>query len=218
MVQAREVQLETAISAAKCSGGLEQEVKNMERELALQRKKAAEPVSVLSQIDFTKAFVERAEKRKGAVTKQIESLRAEEAKMDREIHEAKERLKNLEVDAAKILHCSAPIPDDSAMSLLLKSCMDLLQEMESASILAQGPNPALPTSVLDAMRNMHATVEPIRPFPQPCMRTGLGEGETEDMEEMMDESSLMVELTEEESDEKLLNIAKRLRAKRLRVN
>ena len=218
MVQEREVQLEKAISAAKCSGGCEQVVEKLERELELQRKKAAELVSVLSQVESTKTFLARADKRQSDLGDQIENLRTEKTKMDQEITEAKERLGKLEVDAAKMLHSRAPNFEDSAVSNLLQNCVDLLQKIESASTLAQGSTSSLPPQVLEAMRNMHAVVESIRPLPQPSKHTALQPEDAVIIGDAMDEDGLMTELTAEDSDVKLLEIAKRLKAKRLRVN
>ena len=85
MAEERAAQIETAIVVAKTAGGLEPEIKKMEQALAQQRKKVAEPTSALSQIEATKAFLERAEKRKDAAAEEIETLRAQKAEMDQEI-------------------------------------------------------------------------------------------------------------------------------------
>lgn len=85
MAEERASQIETAIVAARTFGGLDQEVKKVEQAFAQQRKKVAEPTSALALNRRNKSL---AEKRKDAVTEEIETLCAQETDMDQEIIKA----------------------------------------------------------------------------------------------------------------------------------
>ena len=135
MVKAREDQLTIAISAAKASGGCEQVVTKLEEELTGQRKKAAAPVSVLTQIESTKGFIERATKRQTAVDAKITELQSESNQIQQELAEAGERLSKLEVEAAELLHFKPPAEQNAsrdALNALENAVRTLMVAMHSS--------------------------------------------------------------------------------------
>ena len=126
--------------------------------------------------------------------------------MVQEVTEAKERLQKLEEDAAKILHRKPPA-DESASAAAFKTLEDAVRTL---MVVMHASRQQLPTNVFEAVEVVATCL--------PTSRPSKDHEESSEDEFAMDEYGLMTELAEEESDEKMLEIAKRLRAKRLRVN
>ena len=202
MAEERAAQIETAIVAARTSGGLEPEVKKMEQALAQQRKKAAEPTSALSQIEATKAFLERAEKRRDAAAEEIETLRAQKAEMDQEIQKARERLANMEIEAAKVLNIPIAQHNEGAMNALEDAVRTLMVAMHSCQ--------QLPSQVAEAVEALATCLPPSRPSDD----SGRGLEEADVIEE---EERIMMEMDRDLEDHELLALAKELRVKRART-
>ena len=145
----------------------------------------------------------------------------EQSSMEKELSEAEERLKRMEEEAADLLNCRpAPPQITTTASLsvdsLLQNCASLLQAIESAAAFSNGSSTNLPPNVLEAMRTMHTSVAQLRPLPPPTQDGPLEPAEIP-VVVVIDNDSLMEEMDDADiSDDKLLEIAKRLRAKRLR--
>ena len=221
MIQERAGKLEVVIAASEAAGGCEQIIVSLQRELDAQRKKEAAPVSVLKLIEGTKSFITRAEKRHVLVTEQIAELMKEQSSMEKELSEAEERLKRMEEEAADLLNCRpAPYQITTTGSLsvdsLLQNCASLLQAIESAAAFNNSSSTNLPPNVLEAMRTMHTNVAQLRPLPPPTKDGPLEPAEIPAVV-VIDSDSLMEEMDDADiTDDKLLESAKRLRAKRLR--
>ena len=203
MAEERAAQTETAIVAAKTSGGLEPEVKKMEQALAQQRKKVAEPTSALSQIEATKAFLERAEKRRDAAAEEIETLRAQKAEMYQEIQKARERLANMEIEAAKVLNIPKAQNSEGAINALEDAVRTLMVAMHSCQ--------QLPPQVAQAAEALATCLAPARPSDD----SGRGLEEADVVEE---EERIMMEMDRDLEDHELLALAKELRVKRARTS
>ena len=203
MAEERAAQIETAIVVAKKAGGLEPEIKKMEQALAQQRKKAAEPTSALSQIEATKAFLERAEKRRGAAAEEIETLRAQKAEMDQEIQKAQERLANMEIEAAKVLNIPKAQNSEGAINALEDAVRTLMVAMHSCQ--------QLPPQVAQAAEALATCLPPARPSDD----SGRGLEEADVVEE---EERIMMEMDRDLEDHQLLALAKELRVKRARTS
>ena len=212
MLQEREDKLSIAISAARASGGCEDVVTNLEKELTSQQKKSGAPVSVLAQIDNTKGFIGRCEKRLSTVEAQIADLRAESAKMEQELADAEDRLKRLEVEAADLLHLKPPVEANSS-SNAFKALEDAVRTL---MIAMHASRQQLPPQVAEAVE----VVATCLPTPPPS-KDYEGESTNNDKrghESDEDEDDLMAGLDDEDSEDKLIEIARRLKAKRLKMH
>ena len=167
-------------------------------------------------IESTKSFIARAEKRRSSIDDQIAELIKQKTSVEKELSDADVRLKAMELEAADLLNCK-PLPVlSSSVDALIQGCTSLLQAIESTAALRSGASTTLPPTVLDAMRSVHASVAQMRPLPPPTLDTPL---EAVPAVTIIDDDLLMEEMDEADlSDEALLEIVKRLRAKRLRTN
>ena len=206
VLKQREEQLIIAISAAKAAGGCEEHVTKLEAKLVGQQKKAATPVPVLTQIESTRGFIGRATKRQGAIEAQIAELQAESDQMQQEVTDAKERLATLEAEAATMLHVKPATANASS-----EAFKALEEAVRTLMVTMHASREQLPAQVTEAV----TAVARCLPTPQPSKDY---EGNASDSDENADDDGLMMELDGENSDEKLLEIARRLKAKRIRIH
>ena len=213
MVQDREDKLSIAISAARASGGCEDVITSLEKHLTSQQKKNGAPVSVLAQIDSTKGFIGRCEKRLSTVEAQIADLRTESAKMKQEMAGAEDRLKRLEVEAADLLHLKPPVEADSSLNAF-KTLEDAVRTLMIAMHASRQQLPLQVAEVVEVVATCLPTPPPSKDYEGENTNH---EKRSHESDEDEDEDDLMAELDEEDSEAKLLEIARRLKAKRLKV-
>ena len=125
----------------------------------------------------------------------------------------------MEAEAREALAMKPPVITNVSVDSLIQGCSSLLQAIESAASLGGGQSTKLPANVLDAMRLVHTSVEQMRPLPPPSKDAPLEPEQLPFVPAILIEGdSIMEEMDDTNlSDENLLEIAKRLRAKRLRV-
>ena len=95
----------------------------------------------------------------------------------------------------------------------------MLQPIESAASLGGGQSTKLPANVLDAMRLVHSSVEQMRPLPPPSKDAPLEPEQLPFVLAILIEGDSIMEAMDgtDVADEKIFEIAKRLRAKCHRV-
>ena len=221
MIEARGATLSALLEKTKACGGCDTAVASLEAELEeIHRKRTADPPSIHKRIDVTRGFIERAEKRHQNILDEMEVLKTRERAVFKEVEEAKVRLKQMEEEARESLSGPSPAQisttGSSSVDSLLQNCATLLQAIESAAAFSNGSSTNLPPNVLEAMRTMHSNVAQLRPLPSPTKDGPLEPAEIP-VVVVIDNDSLMEEMDDDDmTDDKLLEIAKRLRAKRLR--
>ena len=129
MVEERAGQLEATIEAAEECGGCEQVVSSLQTELKFQQKKGSE-ASIWKQIEGTKSFLNRADKRYESLSNQIRELQQKAAATRSEIMEAKERLRILERDAAEKLEVPQTRGSNACMEEAMRSLLVILHSCE----------------------------------------------------------------------------------------
>ena len=175
MVEEREASLSAALIAAKACAGCDGEVKSIEAKLEIVRKRTADPPSVHKNIDATRAFIGRAEKRHQDLVDEVTAMQEKEKAVFEELEDARKRLRTMEAEAREALavptpghNCAEGLTDAVRTLLVTMHKHELSQEMREvvAAVTQQLPDEPLSEDFAEEPveeRGMHGTTRILPP-------------------------------------------------------